>query len=94
MTGMTVFTIMSNQIFNEKEIEVKEGALKRLTQVQKRKTVEVDLAENRKIDLHNLEKTPEIQSIKNRELIEDIKAGRGGNLLKDKVVNPEEVERV
>ena len=45
---------MSNQIFNEKEIEVKEGALKRLTQVQKRKTVEVDLAENRKVDLRNL----------------------------------------
>jgi hypothetical protein len=58
ITGLVVFTILTNQLFNEKEIETKEGALKRLTQVQKRKTIETDLAENRKVDIRNLERTP------------------------------------
>ena len=43
LTGMTAFTIISNEFFNEKEIEAKEGALKKMTQLQKRKTIEADL---------------------------------------------------
>lgn len=42
VTGLTIFTILTNQLFNEKETEAKEGALKRLTQIQKRKTIESD----------------------------------------------------
>lgn len=61
MTGLTIFTIMANQLFNEKETETKEGALKKLTQVQKRKTIEADLAENRKIDIRNIENSREIR---------------------------------
>lgn len=41
-------------------MEVKEGALKKLTQVQKRKTIVSDLVENRRIDLQNLKKSKEV----------------------------------
>jgi len=58
MTGLTIFTIVTNQVFNEKESEAKESALKRLTQIHKRKTIETDLVENRKIDLKNIESLP------------------------------------
>ena len=49
---------MTNQIYSEKEVEAKEGALKRMTQVQKRKTIEVELVDNKKIDLRNMEPLP------------------------------------
>ena len=57
---------MTNQIYSEKEVEAKEGALKRMTQVQKRKTIEVELVDNKKIDLRNIETLPEIQKIRNQ----------------------------
>jgi hypothetical protein len=41
-------------------VEAKEGALKKLTQVQKRKTIVSDLVENRRIDLQNLKKSKEV----------------------------------
>ena len=54
VTGLFFLTIFMNQAFSEKQMEVKEGALKRLTQIQKRKTIETDLIENRKADVKNI----------------------------------------
>jgi hypothetical protein len=53
--------LISNEFFNTREMEAKEGSLRKMTQIQKRKTVEADLVENRKADIRNIEIMPEIQ---------------------------------
>lgn len=40
IAGLTIFTFLTNEMFNDKDIKVKEGALKKLTQIHKRKTIE------------------------------------------------------
>lgn len=43
MTGLMIFLVIANQSYSQKEVETKEGALKKLTQIQKRKTIAADL---------------------------------------------------
>ena len=43
MTGLMILLVLMNQSYSQKEIETKEGALKKLTQIQKRKTIASDL---------------------------------------------------
>lgn len=40
ITGLTIFTVITTMTFNQREIQAKEGALKKLTQIHKRKTIE------------------------------------------------------
>ena len=68
MTGLMIFLVVANHSFSQKEIETKEGALKKLTQIQKRKTIAADLVENRKIDVRNIEQSREIVEFKNEEI--------------------------
>jgi hypothetical protein len=87
ITGLAIFTVMANQLFNEKETETKESALRKLTQIQKRKTIESELVENKRIDIRNIESTREFKEFKNKEIIDDISKGRGQALLRDKVIS-------
>ena len=41
--GLTIFTIMLNQTFSERQVTQKETALKKLTEIHKRKTIQSDL---------------------------------------------------
>lgn len=65
-----------------------------MTQIQKRKTIESELVESKKLAIRTLEETPVIKEFKRRELKEDILHGRGDKLLRDKVVSVRETERV
>ena len=65
-----------------------------MTQVQKRKTVEVDLVDNRKMDLRNIESFPQIQKMRTQERIKNLKEGKMDRKMKEKVVDTSEVQSV
>lgn len=69
---------MMNHIFSEKEVEEKENALKKLTQIHKRKTIESDLLENRKLDLASIERSRDFMEMKKAFILEDIKNNQAG----------------
>jgi hypothetical protein len=88
MTGLTLFTVMMNQIFSEKEVEEKENALKKLTQIHKRKTIESDLVENRKLDLESMAKSKDFIEMKKAFILEDMRSNQPINILTDVVISP------
>lgn len=44
-----------NRIYAEKEVVEKENAIKRLTKIHKRKTIDSDILEDKKIEVRGLE---------------------------------------
>lgn len=94
LTGITFFTLITNQIFSQRETEVKEGALARLTQVHKRKTIQSDLIDTKKVDLANLEKSPRIREIESKLRREEVLTHSGTALLSDKVISPSQLNSV
>ena len=94
MTGLVLFTVLVNQSFSEEEVEAKEGALKKLTEVQRRKTIVADLVENRRVDLANLKGSREVAEFRAEENKREMKAGRAVRLVEDTVLRPSRLASV
>jgi hypothetical protein len=88
MTGLAIFTVLANESFSEREVEAKEGVLKKLTQIQKRKTIASDLLENRRMDIKNLEQSRDIVEFRREETMREGLQGRAVRLVEDRVVTP------